>query len=132
MAIAPFNYSRIRTKGITLIKKYGRKCNILVGGDANPIDVTKPWNVGKITPTTYPCICVVTEFATKRTVGDAEKICLVPGDFGLKVMDPSMRVQVLGVGGTPDLTYSIDSLEVYEPDGIQIGWKLRLGTWPRT
>ena|SRR5258708_3356556 len=128
-------YDTIRAHGIALIKKKGRAVKILVGGDNAPVDPTKPWNVTKAAPTEYPCIAVVLDFVSKRLQsGLTDKICYVPGDFGLFEIDQSMRVKVLAVTGStvPDRTYSIASVTVYEPDGIPIGWKLRLELWPQT
>lgn len=128
-------FDAIRAKGIALIKKKGRPIQILIGGDAAPVDPTKPWNVAKTAPTIVACTAVVVDFSGIKVLeGVATKTCLIPGDCGLFEIDESMRINVLAKAGTgiPDRVYAIEAITVYEPDGLPIGWKLRLSTWPRT
>lgn len=129
-------YDGVRAKAIALIKRKGRPIQILVGGDNTPADANKPWNVTKATPTATACSAVVVDLSTTASAehGIMDKTCIVPGDCGLFEIDQTMRVKVLAVTGSsvPDRIYAIDAVTVYEPDGIPIGWKLRLTAWPRT
>jgi len=118
-------YDDIRAEAIPLIKEMGRPCYMLTNTDAAPVDTTKPWRVGTGTVSAVAGSFVVVDDKMPEK-GEANKICIIPGDFSV-VPDETKRIQL---GENAQEVYAISAITIYAPDGIPIGWKMRLTLWP--